>query len=243
MESGTKPGGLPNLFYDAIVFLIPTLLFGMGILLGMGWEQKVFAFVSSGKLEGWHSIWLMIAMILASYEYGRVAETFSDILVGAPLRFLHKRRFVLKHKDFMRDLREDTIALKLSTGKAGSRHGSKWAIYIFALAFAPSLGADLLKRYAWEKLARSSAFSCILLAVISLFCALKARCFDKTFVIVHWRFGSGEYTVTAIISYMLLCADYYKRNVWNHDLLVTAVPVLARAAELLTTSAKEDGEN
>jgi hypothetical protein len=242
MELGSKPGGLPNLFYDAIVFLIPTLLFGLGFLFGMGWEPKVIAFVSSGKLEGWHSVWLMIAVVLASYEYGRVAETFSDTFVGAPLRFLHKRKLLLKHKDFVRDLRDDTITLNLSTGKVGSRHGSKWAIYLFALGFAPGLGADLLKRYAWEKLARSSAFSCILLAAISLCFAFKARFVDRSLVLTDWHFGSNEYTGVALVSYVLLCADYYKRNAWNHDLLVTAVPILARAAELLAKPQKKNGE-
>jgi hypothetical protein len=233
MELSTKPGGIPNFFYDVIVFLIPTVLFAIGLVFGMGWEPRVMEFVSSGKLDGWHSAWIITAIVLASYEYGRLAETFSDTLVGRPLRFLHKKGFLLRNKDFAKDLRNETVPLSLGNDKIGSRTGSKWSIYVFALVFTPSLGADLLKRYAWEKLARSSAFSCAVLGLTSVCVLAGALTLRKAGGPDPWQFGGLGYTAIAILCYIILCADFYKRNAWNQDLLITVVPVLARAAESL----------
>lgn len=225
MEISTKPGGLPNFFYDIIVFLIPTLLFGIGLVLGLGWEREIITFFSSGKLEGWQTLWLIIAFLLASYEYGRVAETFSDTLVAAPLRFLHRKKILFRNKDFSRDLCDEAKQLNLKKSAVASRTGSKWTIYVFALIFTPALGIDLIKRYAWEKLARSSAFSCALLALISISFAY----FNRASTMNDWQFGGIKYTGVALLSYIVVSIDYYKRNAWNHDLLVTVIPVLASA--------------
>jgi hypothetical protein len=240
MELKTKPGGLPNFFYDIIVFLIPTLLFAIGLVFGMGWEQSILNFVSSNNIEGWRTFWLVLAMLLASYEYGRLAETFSDTFVRRPILFLHGKKVLFKNKDFCRDLSHATDRLKLDSKGTGSCIGSKWVVYVFALVFTPALGADLLKRYAWEKLARSSAFSCVCLLFISVCVRLGSLMLDQNANQRVWCFGGIGYTGVTCCCYFILCIDYYKRNCWNNDLLITIVPVLARAAETLKTSASSN---
>ena len=218
---------LPNAFYDMIVFAVPTVQFAVGICIG--WPGFNIGWISYIKNAS-PSFTLVIIMmgIAASYEYGRLAEALSAYLVQGPLEIIVQKTFWSKvvkteHKeDFLRERDEiyDVLGLEKPSDK---RIGNKWAIYFFAFNKNPSIGADLLKRYAWEKLSRSSAFTYALLILISILSIV------YNLIDTHscsFRFGSSHYIIGCFIMAILTYLEYYRRNIWNHVLLTKVIPIL-----------------
>ena len=166
--------------------------------------------------------------IVASYEYGRIAEALSAYLVQNPLKFLvkHTKFFNKEYKnDFLKGREEIYKVLKLEEPYDG-RKGDKWAIYLYAFSKNPLIGADLLKRYAWEKLSRNSAFTYAALLIISIGFIVRDVIVSQTFNYQSFQFGSLAYTTACLIMVFLTYVEYYRRNVWNYDLLTKAIPVL-----------------
>ena len=233
-EAPAKPGyNIPNLFYDVIVFLTPTITFLIGVLTGLHnlWMPYI---KRDFKIETGVSAVLVLVLFFASYEFGRLAETFSDIFIASPLRALKKRKLLFTNPDFALDLSPQVHLLGIPDKLYFGRTKSKWSLFFFALQYVPSVGADLLKRYAWEKLARSSAFCGLTLFIISLCVRLVHGIHGSAFAFME--FGSRSFTLCAVALYILSSVDYYKRNCWNNDLLITTMPVILSGVEKATSS-------
>jgi hypothetical protein len=218
---------LPNAFYDMIVFAVPTVQFVVGICIG--WHDFNICWISHIKNASPSFILVIIMMgIVASYEYGRLAEALSAYLVQGLLEIIVKKTFWSKvvkseHKeDFLRERNDIYDVLELEK-PYDSRIGNKWAIYFFAFNKNPSIGADLLKRYAWEKLSRSSAFTYALLILISILSIVYNLIDTHSY---SFRFGSSQYIIGCFIMTILTYLEYYRRNIWNHVLLTKVIPIL-----------------
>jgi hypothetical protein len=158
---------LPNVFYDIIVFLTPTLTLCIGLVIGFSLYKNIWVSIVAG---GGAALSVGVGILLVfflGYEYGRLAETFSDIIVAGPIHFFRKKQWLFDNHDFQRDLSAQVNYLGIDMQFFDGRNKSKWSLYFFALEHAPFVGADLLKRYAWEKLARSEAFAFFCLSCIS----------------------------------------------------------------------------
>jgi len=133
----------PNAFYDLIVFGSSTVIFAVGVALGIG-------FVDSATLKNIGSVDVILifsGLLFLGYEYGRIAEAWSSALVQGPLSAIHKMVGERGNQDFLSDISEVEEALSLPAVK-GARPGGKWAIYFYVMTINPRLGSDLLKRYA-----------------------------------------------------------------------------------------------
>src|SRR5258708_5312023 len=137
---------LPNAFYDLIVFGSSTILFAIGFTIGFGWWD--LSRVS--QLKTFDVVLLFAALMFFGYEYGRLAEAWSSLIVQAPLKFLNRHMGRWGNADFCNDLSNAEIALNLCD-VAGGRKGGKWTVYFHAMLVDPRIGSDLMKRYAWEK--------------------------------------------------------------------------------------------
>lgn len=222
-----KLSSIPNVFYDLIVFASSTGLFLVGLLLGLGsftgdWYESLGAA---------NVLLIFVALLFLSYEYGRIAEAWSAVLVQSPLAFLSKYLPFLKSPDFLANLENVEESLKLESLPA-SRKGGKWAVYFYAMLVCPKLGTDLLKRYAWEKLSRNSAFTFCILLISSIICKILIWVKFKLPFTGSWTFGTWEYTVSALVLTCITYYEYYRRNCWNNDLLRKVLSVLYKAEKL-----------
>lgn len=226
---------LPNAFYDFIVFITPSIQFAVGMLFGLG---LVRPFIDFAINFNWGLINIIIVagvVIVFGYEYGRIAETWSSFIVQRPLLFLAEKTTLLPNPDFNVNLDNEVAFLELGSFQR-FRGGSKWTLYFYALLVAPRLGTDLLKRYAWEKLARSSAFTYAVLLLISLGWGLLYLLFGVPKPAASWSFGSVEFTLVVAILVFITYREYYQRNCWNNDLLTKTTPVLKQAEKLRETA-------
>ena len=229
---------VPNAFYDMMVFIVPTAQLAVGIWIGV----SNFNLDWVASLNATTLIVFFVTGIIASYEYGRIAEALSAYLVQNPLRFLvkHTKLFNAEYKgDFLKGREEIYKVLKLKDPYDG-RKGDKWAIYLYAFSKNPSIGADLLKRYAWEKLSRNSAFTYASLLIISVGFIVRNMFFLHLFDYETFQFGSLWFTIICLVMTFLTYIEYYRRNVWNYDLLTKAIPILL--ANIKSTSSKKDDE-
>lgn len=212
---------IPNAFYDMMVFIVPTTQFGVLCYIGCrGFDISWIKDVSGTIL-----IIAVLCIVLFSYEYGRMAEALSAYLVQKPLEFLGKHTRFFKHPDFLKK-RDNIYAVLGLNACYDGRGGDKWAIYLYAFHKKPVIGLDLLKRYAWEKLSRNSAFTYAVLLIVSLFYSLYIIFLGENIVWMPFRFGSGSFAIVCAIMTYLTYVEYYQRNVWNYDLLTKAVPIL-----------------
>jgi len=250
---------LPNAFYDMMVFAVPTVQFAIGIWFGCGHPNFIKDLASSldtPSIAITSVVIIFVVGIVASYEYGRLVDALSAYLVQGVLKIIVKDNNkylskLFKHRaDFCQEIEDIYDVLELDP--YNNRKGDKWVIYFYAFAKHPAIGADLLKRYAWEKLSRSSAFNYAILLIISLACLIKRICqsftiessfgntiatiFDfikNDFLIVE--FGSLLYTTACLFMVSLTYLEYYRRNVWNHDLLLKMMPVLKKEFQRKTS--------
>ena len=226
----------PNLFYDAIVFLTPTITLLAGVLVGI--RHLFLPYLKSEmKLDTGTTAVLAVILFFMSYEFGRLAETYSDVFVGSPLRAFHKKGLLFKSKDFALDLSDQVLILGIPEELFFGRTRSKWTLFFFALEYVPLVGADLLKRYAWEKLARSSSFCGFILAIASF--AVMGWDNAHSWTAPQMTFGSWSYTCAAALLYLISAIDYYKRNCWNNDLLITTMPVILSGVQKTLSASTE----
>lgn len=216
----------PNAFYDLIVFASSTFLMAMGVFFGCGLYLSDL-FKDLGTIN---VLLLFVGLVFVGYEYGRIAEALSAVLVQAPLRFLHQRGILLKREEFLAPLEDVEDAVGVTVPK-GARPGGKWFVYFYAILVHPAIGTDLLKRYAWEKLSRNSAFTFAILLVTScLFAIVHAISGSYETVCSTWRFGGWKFTSFAFALVVMTYYEYYRRNCWNNDLLRKVLTVLREAA-------------
>lgn len=228
-DSG-RLSGFPNVFYDLIVFVTPSLTAALGVAFGAtgtGWLHHLHL----ADVAVLNAIGFAVVALFLSYEYGRVAEAWSALLVQRPLKYLNRHVRWLRNEDFCCDHVDlyDYLSLRKP---ADGRSGDKWVLYIFDALVSPAIGSDLLKRYAWEKLARSSAFTYVVLLLTSLLFAVLASISLVGLPAGSIGFGGVWYTLAVAALALVATVDYFKRNAWNHDLLTRTAPVLIEARRL-----------
>jgi hypothetical protein len=218
----------PNVFYDLIVFVAPSVLLMTGVVAGLGGWPLVERGGIKVDIGATDVLIILLIFVFLGYEYGRLAEALSETLVGRPLRLLSARQLAFRSCDFNAVL---TGKLPIDA-PAENRKGSKWTIYFFATLVAPDIGRDLLKRYAWEKLSRSSAMTFALLLTCSvILLVLRFTSVADVHALGAWGFGSIRYTAALAVLTMATYYEYYKRNCWNNDLLCKTLPVLLYACQ------------
>ena len=221
---------IPNSFYDLIVFVTPSVILAFGILIGLdgfAWTRSV----RISEIGAINLVGILIAGLIASYEFGRIAEAWSAIVVQKPLAFLTKHTRLFQNPDFLASHADIHQYLGLASS-ADARQGDKWVIYLYSFIANPGLGGDLLKRYAWEKLSRSSAFTYALLSVTTAVFFLGHLLFSRPLPAGALGFGGYYYSPIVAVLMMVTYVEYYKRNSWNYDLLVKTTPVLMEALRL-----------
>lgn len=234
-ESAQRHSMAPNAFYDLIVFLTPTMTFLVGAAAGLHhWISQRMG-QADMAIDTPLLILLGLSLFFGSYELGRIAETFSDTFVAGPIKWLHRRRILFTNSDYNVELSDQVAMIGIPEAYFFGRTKSKWTLFFFALEYVPHVGADLLKRYAWEKLARSSAFAILCLCLISITVSIFYAVRDVR--AIAGTFGSPEYTWTAIALFVFWSVDYYKRNCWNNDLLITTMPVIISAVKTIPPTA------
>lgn len=223
-----KINALPNAFYDLIVFSVSTVIFAIGLFIGLG----IYNTYWYRELETINYIFILIGIIFGGYEYGRIAEAWSAIIVQRPLKFLHSHNILLKNKDFLVEIKG--VEEYFNSAKfQNEREGGKWFIYFYSSLVSSKIGLDLMKRYAWEKLSRNSAFTFCMLFISSISIMLYNIIFKSTNFNGNWVFGSIEYTLISFVMLVFTYYEYYRRNSWNNDLLIKAMPVLKIAKQMI----------
>ncbi len=216
---------IPNAFYDLMVFVAPAALLVIGISFGA--YGLDIASVLSRSWSASDLVAVAGGLLILAYEYGRLAEAWSAYIVQRPIRWIGRHSRVFADPDYLRLLDDEVDHLKLQ-GLPSDRRGNKWTIYFYAFLANPALGSDLLKRYAWEKLARSSAFTDFVLLSASAM-MLAANALHALPSPRPWTFGTVELTVALGFLTAITYVEYYRRNAWNNDLLRLVLPVLLEA--------------
>lgn len=229
-----KNVAVPNFFYDLIVFVSPSILLIVGLILGL--SDLSFSVVKSfsGNIGAIDVLIIVFAFLFIAYEYGRLAEALSHTFVARLIKmftkfFLTKKLF--KSTDYNLDFTKAVSTLELSTDLPHNKNNNKWTIYFYALLHSPHIGQDLLKRYAWEKLSRSSAFTFFLLFIISIIFYVTSICGAQHTFIGHYGFGSYTFTIIVFILTISTFYEYYKRKCWNNDLLIKVLPILINSKD------------
>jgi hypothetical protein len=220
-------GYLPNAFYDLIVFSTSSVLLISSLIIGFNISEEPW-FV---KFLDYNWIVIIIILFFFTYEYGRIAEAWSAIVVQKPLKFLNRKKILLKSNDFLCEELQPEKFLKLNR-YTENLNGGKWTIYFYAMLINPSIGSDLMKRYAWEKLSRNSAFTFAVLFIISITCSILS--FSGLYVIqTKLSFGCTNINISLFLMVLLTYFEYYQRNCWNNDLIKKVLPILKFAKEKL----------
>lgn len=212
---------IPNAFYDMMVFVVPSVQFIVGTMIGFNsFDIRRITNVSAESI-----IALTVLIMVFSYEYGRIAEALSAYVVQSPLKWLNKRGIIFRNQDFLKE-REEIYKILGLTDCYDGRKGDKWAIYLYAFTKNTLIGSDLLKRYAWEKLSRNSAFTYFVLFLLSLIVIVIRYAPIHVDVFNDVSFGTILYTVTCFLLCIFTYIEYYRRNCWNYDLLTKSLPIL-----------------
>lgn len=217
-------GRIPNWFYDFIVFVTPTAILLVGSALALH-ETLPEAWFRDLDLSAAQFIGLAFGLLLLSYEYGRAAEMWSELFVLRPLLFLQRR---LGWGAAATVAPPDANVLGLPVKLTPDAAHNRWTFYYYAYRVEPDIAQDLIKRYAWEKLARSSAFSYCLLFLASLGLGVVAAVTDRV-RLTNGDFGLGSAMFTLITAALCMTSafEYRRRGFWNMDLLAKITPVLA----------------
>ncbi len=227
----SKSVGIPNYFYDLIVFVSPSILIIIGFALGyFGWfYDKIKALmINIGAID---ILVVILVLLFIAYEYGRLAEALSHALVTNSIKLLRKIN-IFSSPDYSIDFSSSVEQLELPVEIIESKKGNKWSIYFFALLHCPNIGQDLLKRYAWEKLSRSSAFSFLILFIISLVYQIIFLFTSRYMIVGDIGFGTWYYTLISFSFVLITYYEFYRRKCWNNDLLVKVLPILISASKL-----------
>jgi hypothetical protein len=216
-------GSIPNWFYDFIVFVTPTAILIVGLSLGMH-ETLPNDWFNNLDLSAAQFVGLALGLLLLSYEYGRAAEMWSELFVLRPLLFLQRRLHITSRSVPPPDANLLGLPIKLEPEAARNR----WTFYYYAYRVEPDIAQDLIKRYAWEKLARSSSFSYSLLFISSaIYGTAAAIAQDVRLTNGDFGFGSVFFTLIAAALCVASALEYRRRGFWNMDLLTKIAPVLA----------------
>lgn len=228
---------VPNFFYDLIVFMTPSLTFTLGIIIGLGdYGIKVIRKdLESVKLEGLDSlvivIFVFILFLFIAYEYGRIVEVLSTSISDVITSLRSKRILFTKQGHYNIDFKTEIAKLNLAE-MLGHDRIDKWTIYFYAMRFQPAIGSDILKRYAWEKLARSSSFTFGILFCVSILMA-STRIFKLESLLGYrfldtgiFGFGSLAFTLGSFVLFTVTCYEFYIRRSWNNDLLAKLLPII-----------------
>jgi len=229
---------VPNFFYDLIVFMTPSLTLLLGIFVGLGntGTKIIETHIKYLKINDINFlivfVFFFIIFLFLAYEYGRLAEALSNC-IGDFVRFFRRKKILFtKEKDYNINFKIEISKLNLHEFLDDDRM-DKWTIYFYALRFQPAIGSDILKRYAWEKLSRSSAFTFGILFCISLVLTIP-KIFELHSIFGYslldtggFGFGSLPYSLIMLLLFFITCYEYYRRRSWNNDLLIKVLPVIA----------------
>jgi len=232
----SKTVSIPNIFYDLIVFVSPSILLITGLIIGLNGFPITYVIDNKINIGAINFIFILFFFIFIGYEYGRLIEAISSILVSKPLKFLHKHKIFLNNPDFKIKLYKEYEALNLYKIEESEQNGGRWGIMFHASLVAPHIGLDLLKRYAWEKLSRSSALTFLILFITSIIFHYYRPSGLEQLVPNEWIFSSWSYTISVGILCMTTYYEYYQRNSWNNDLLKKILPILILAEEMKSTN-------
>jgi hypothetical protein len=233
---GKEISNVPNAFYDLIVFSSSSILF----LFGVAWGVDSINGSLIDNLDAKYSIIIFVGIFFFSYEYGRIVEAWSSTIVQTPISWIKKHTSFFPSNDYLHELNEVESCLDIEI-KDGTRKGGKWTVYFYAMALDPKLGSDLLKRYAWEKLARNSASTFLILFLISFLSFIFSSYLgSKEYFYGDWKFGSYQYTLALFTLTLLTYFDYYKRNCWNNDLILKVINTLKKVESLSSKSTDND---
>ena len=227
----SKNVGIPNYFYDLIVFVSPSILIIIGFALGyFGWfYDKIKALLLNlGAID---ILVVILVLLFIAYEYGRLAEALSHSFVAQSIKLLRKIN-IFTSPDYSIDFTNSVELLDLPVEITESKKGNKWTIYFFALLHCPNIGQDLLKRYAWEKLSRSSAFTFLILFLFSLTYQVMFLFTSKYDIVGTIGFGTWYYTLISFFLVLITYYEFYRRKCWNNDLLIKVLPILISASKL-----------
>lgn len=227
-----KNFNIPNYFYDLIVFVSPSILLIIGFLFGMPKFTKDLLNNIKGNLGAIDFILVILLILFMAYEYGRFAEALSHTFVSRMIDLL-KKIFLIKKLfksiDYNTDFSSLVADIELPIEIQRNKHNNKWTIYFYALLVSPSIGQDLLKRYAWEKLSRSSAFTFEILFFTSIIHSFFSFLGLSSLPIQAYSFGSYQYTSIVFVFSFCTAYEYYRRKCWNNDLLFKIFPILKMA--------------
>lgn len=213
---------IPNLFYDLIAFLTPTIVLAVGLVIGFSSRFNFAEIVKGVSAIGW--VFAILGFVTISYGYGRAIEVWSASFVQKPIFILQEKLGWPKDLGF--SWAPDVNELGLPTSLTGDAAKNRWTFYFLAFHIDSAIGSDLLKRYAWEKAARSDSLSYMFLALGSLGYRLYATLAKTTIEPGIFGFGSFIYSGVAAFAAIACAAEYYRRNNWNMDLLHKIAPVL-----------------
>lgn len=229
---------IPNLFYDLIVFLTPSLTFTLCLIIGLGDFAIEPIEVLADKINSGGVDFIAMALIglvtfiFLAYEYGRLTEALSSWINALIKALRTKGIFFRKNSDFSIDFENEIRKLNLHNMLDPNRM-DKWTIFFYAMRFQPRIGADILKRYAWEKLSRSSCFTFLVLLTISLVFKIEFEFRLLRFIGLelldtgNYGFGSLTFTFNSFILFLLTLYEFYRRKSWNNDLLIKVLPVIS----------------
>lgn len=224
----SKSLGIPNFFYDLIVFVSPSILLLFGFTIGYsGWSFNMIKTLLP-KFGALDMVLIILALLFIAYEYGRLAEAISHTAVTQIIK-LFKKLKLFKSEDYSVDFTSAVESLDLPIEIEESKKGNKWTIYFYALLYSPNIGQDLLKRYAWEKLSRSSAFTFLILFIVSVFYHLYFLFVEKCDLTGKYGFGSWYFTLFSLLLVYVTYVEFYRRKCWNNDLLLKVLPILISA--------------
>ena len=218
---------IPNSFYDLIVFLTPTSIFMIIIL--ANFDNYIDYYSEMEKVSFGNLFVASVILLTLSYEYGRAIEAWSSYFVQKPIFWLQNTIGWPKNDNFGWAPNSNDLGMKY--GLEHKQAKNRWTYYYVAALVDKEIGSDLLKRYAWEKLSRSSALNYMILAAVS------AVTYSLTLIGVinppRSPLGIGQPAFTVLMSLMsIACAsEYYFRCNWNMDLLIKITPVLKTAVD------------
>ncbi len=234
MMKDIKGDALPNLFYDLIAFVSPSLLLVLGIIVGLSGKSISMISTLFKDIGAIDFFAIVLGILFIAYQYGRFAEALSHTVITRLFKVLRRTRpfkYMMTNKDFNSDFEGCIDKLCLPFDLPRDKKNNKWTIYFFALLYVPHIGQDLLKRYAWEKLSRSSAFTIGILFIISLVFSVVKNFLSNYYVVDsamlgEYGFGSISYTFISFILMISTCYEFYLRKCWNNDLLHKVFPIL-----------------
>jgi len=223
MKDEVKSGivSIPGYFYDAIVYYSSFFLL-LSIYSYLFIDYNNLKNITN-NLSIFEGVLICTSTLALGYVWGQLSSALSYHVVKRPVTLLVKKIKPRDMNDFLFSFDKITATLDEKKILNGKEHRNYWTIIYYLYILYPSIGSDVIKRYARCKLARVNAFNFIVLIIIGIIFYVS----NMPIYHIQWPFLFIIFLIFTILFYF----EFYQRQCWFGDLVIKILSAVLTVEE------------